>query len=217
MTTTLYSADLPQRIPLNITSKGKEFRVFHTLKPLSDADFLALADVTRKVRGEKDEIPDLIGARAALWEKLVEGVEGYRECEDWKRRVKADDRIAATKALDYANPALPDEADEGELADFDEDRTHTLEVLFCGKVVRTTHTLREPSAEDRKRFSGLLKRAATVVKKEGERFEERVAAFYDALTLDATGYAPTSRVPIWHKTTVVLEHFRLTGEAVEKN
>lgn len=215
--TTLYNADLKQRIPLNITSKGKEFRVYHTLAPLSDADFLALADVTRKARGEKDEIPDLIGARAALWEKLVESVEGYRECDDWKRRVKADDRIAATKALDYANPALPDEADEGELADFDEDRTHTLDVLFCGQVVRTTHTLREPTADHRKKFSSLLKRAATVVKKDGERFEEKIAAYYDDLAVDVTGYAPTSRIPIWHKTTVVLEHFKLTGEAVEKN
>jgi hypothetical protein len=214
---TLYNADAPQRIPLNIVSAGREFRVCHVVHPLTDADFLALADVTRKARGEKDEIPDLIGARAALWEKLVQSVEGYKPREDWKTRVKADDRIAATKALDYVNVALPEEAGDDELADFDEDRTHSLDVLFEGRVVRTTHTLQEPSADDRKRFSSLLKRAATVVKKEGEQFEQKIADFYDRLATDATGYAPGSRVPIWHKTTVVLEHFRLTGEAVEKN
>ena len=235
-----YNADAEQRVPFEVTHRGRRYTVAHIFGPLTD-ELLAEYDRRCDVRFGLADKKEAEGGRAVarsvqdfsaavwLWGKLIESVEGYGPLEgEWQSKIGDKYKAAAIDSA-VLNCTIDEGVDlpaaaEGEFLPLDSEdvRMIRLRAFFAGREVITEHFMREPSAEAMARFHSLNSRSLVVKGRRLGGTETRIPAktralgkLYDELCESNKGYA--ERVPLHHKASVVLYHLSAEQEVLEGN
>jgi hypothetical protein len=235
----VYDADAQQRVPLQVVHGGKTFNVAHTFASLTDdllIEYEKRCDV-RLSRAEKKETDGERGvssnrktflAAVWLWDALAQSVEGYKIDDGANFKEKVNDKYKAPAVEEAILACRIDEtlvmADEGELMPVGDEASSVIRLCsyFAGQEVITEHTLREPNADEMKRYQSLKSRSLVVQGTRLGRNETRIPAsaralgkLYDEVQLTASGYA--GRVPLHHKCAVIEHHMNAEQEVTVKN
>lgn len=237
----VFDAEAPEvKVPFNLERKSKLYPVAHVFRSPSDADLLEyghrrnvrMREATKAELGEKGVAmeTDADAAAAWLWDKLIIRLEGYKDDQEWRTKVSLEDKTYAINDGLLACAAIstdPENADAGELADFDDDETDTnrihLDFLIDGVQVKFFHDLRAASAVHINEYKSLMKTSYTV---RGARLGKadikvpsqlkKVASLYDQLFIGADPRY-VNRIPLNHKVAVALEHFSKERETLGGN
>lgn len=235
----LYDAEAQQSVPLKLEKRGKLYKVAHQFAPLIDDDILDYERqrdlrITEAEFNETDD-PDALAissnsfkAAVKLWDHLILSIEGYKlpGDQDWKTLINATDKAFAIESGLLAVGILPlpeaDAADAYPLDDEDASSTIQLRCLFNGQQVITKHVLREATPGELAKYQGLMSRTLLVQGTRTGKSDRRVpsrakglAELYDSLKVEASGYK--GRVPLHHKTAVVLHHLGQQQEVIAGN
>lgn len=238
-TPTLYDADAEQRIPFQFEKHGRLYTVAHVFSALSDDDIieyergrnLRLTEADPSESDDRDAMAiqgDTFSSAVSLWERKAVKVENYAcaNSPDWKKLVPVRHKAFAVQSALMPTEILPLPlvGDSEAFPEGEEDNTATirLRVLFSDQQVVTEHVLRAPSADDMTTYRSLMSRALVVkgtrVGKQDQRIPSRarrLGQLYDSLHASANGY--TGRIPLHHKMSVVLSHFRGEEESLGGN
>lgn len=168
-----------------------------------------------------------------LWNHLCIEIESYRlkdggdvKAIDWQSLVNPADKAFAidNALLGVAIVPLPEaEAEDAyALDDADDSSTIQLRASFSGRELITTHVLRSATPAEISRYRGLMSRALLVRGTRSGKTDRRIpsraielARLYDEMKISASGYV--GRVPIHHKTAVILRHPGAQQEIIAGN
>lgn len=245
-TAVLYNADAKQRIPFRLDNEGETVEVAFILNAQTD-DAIAEYDRLKSERyfaADEEETGEAAAMessdesfRAAVWllkDRLLDaegfGADGEEKPENWKDLVFEDDRDRAAvidEAYLAAQVVPAPLAPKGKLIPWTRPTARrsiiNLLAAFNGFQLRLTHERTgRPTADQITEFKSIKKSRYVV---QGTKLGQqeimippkarRFGALYDALGFTATGYA--GRVPLHHKTLVVIHDLDKQAEAVRKN
>lgn len=241
----LYDADANQRVPFRIDNEGETVEVAFILGPQTDEAIAEYDRLTneRYLAADEEESGDRNAMEttdesfgAAVWllnDRLLDaegfGAEGETKPENWKELVFDDDRDRAAVIDDayLAAQVVPAPlAKKGKRLPWSRPaRKAVVNVLalFNGHQVRLTHERTAvPTSNQITEFRSIRKSRYLV---QGTKLGQgeirvppkarRLAALYDQLGYETTGYA--GRVPLHHKALVVVHDLGKEAEAVRKN
>lgn len=231
-----FDSDAEQRVELVIQYRGTERTVAHRFSPLTDEQFFQYEQRKKTrvqvsgqelliVRNDDQEL----AAAEWLWNELALGRAGYVPRDDWRERTNVLDKtqaiqegLLAVYAVRNEKPTADDEA--AGLVDDDLGTEIELDCLFNSTASTTKHSFRAPTAADVKEYDRLMRIADNVIARGSRRPQaaqliipskaRELAALYDALIVEADGYA--GRVPAHHKREAVLELFAREARVTEK-
>lgn len=232
--TVLYNADASQTVMLEVTRDGKLYDVFHTIKPCSDEKYIEYGKALKpKLRVHPDKsverLTDVQGGSEFLYGKLLDEVRGwgdprgkYVDGKQMRLVIAGGLLLSVTDSGDGA--VLKGNADEDRPWEKPERSAIRVRCRFNGDELVTTHfPVATPTAGQRERYEGLQNRKKF---KAGARMsqtdiallppEKPLGKLYDELFDEsrAGGYAPDTRVPLWHKAEAVSALFEEDEERV---
>ena len=228
----VYDADAEQRLPFQVTRRGRLFNVAVIFGPnaLKDKTLIEYdrcrdqrisdADAAESTEADAMAVTGKSFAPAVqLFDSTKARGEGYVSTVPDKDKAYAVNNLLLAVEFVTAPTAAADElcpADDGE-----EGTTHFLRCIFNGQLVTTEHTLRD-DPDDLEEFQAIMSRALLV---KGTQFGQtdqripsravRLGALYDKAKLEVKGYA--GRVPLHHKQLVVHQHFKGGQKALVGN
>jgi len=202
----LYDAGAGQTVPLLLTKSGKEFRVSHTLNPLTDERYFSfLTDTLDSIQKAKKLTTDFYGAKYRLWSDLVISRQGYKERRDWKEVTHQSDCIAVINALLHIQ--ILDDTDANTATDdvlFDDESLSVIafNAMQSGVLISNmTHSFREESKAEMDEYLAIKSNdpvpntIASAVKLSDE---EKLCRLGRKILREWTGYADGSEIPAWH-------------------
>lgn len=235
--TAVYDAAAEQVIPLRVEHKGKRIKVAHRLGPLTD-DLLLEYERRRNVRLRKasdseidepgmEQSSDSYSAAEWLWDQLALSVSGYTPCDDWRSKVPGPHKETAINhgllVVDIVPPVDGGADDLFDLEAVSEDNVVNMRCFFDGEEVSISHELRDPSAEQTRRYKSLMSTMTRVRGTRTGKEDIRIGAktkqlgkLYDEIAAGATGYKD-GIVPLHHKQAIALDVFGSDDEFNAKN
>lgn len=240
----IFRTKQPQTVPYRMEYEGELYDVaFHFAafqeEWLKEYDSRRNIRLTKPDEGETNQRgavatdSDVIEAAAWLFDRMATGVEGFGEegeatPEDWKDSLTKDEKadiiqstvlacqIHQTPIL-VANKRLPWKRKSATSAEI------TLRSLWGGYEIETKHYLKPPTSDITQEYNQLKRRGILT---QGERLNHgerhvparwaRFGDFYNLLKESVTNYED-GKVPLHHKTEVIIHHLDKENEAVTKN
>lgn len=220
------------RCPIRFSEGGRRFKVEHVVKPPALADWLLyeqtmqmateVVDGKFQVENRKEE------AAAAIWERIVLTVKGYRVSPDkctvvelptsdpqgWKDKVPVQHKAAAIMLL--AQVSLVEEPEDAEEIDYVFDPECVVIRLNATRDGETyedlAHTFGRPNAAQHVRFSRATSRALLV---KGSRTQKsivptnlsEICKLYDELIRSTQGYSGNGNMDALHKKVAAIALF----------
>lgn len=237
-----FDAEANYRAPFSTEKKGKLFDVAHIFRSYpTDKELLEyerrrnvrMREVSKAEMGEKAIAmkTDSEAASVWLWLTTADRPEGYKQADDWRERISDEDKIYAIDHCLLACQASsidPVHADEGELADFEDDGETTvnrveLTFLVNGNQVTFFHDLKPAAAGVMKAFRDLMKESYTVKGTKLGKSDIRIPAkakeigeiYYQLKVEHDPRYL--NRIPLNHRVAVVVEHLNKERETLMEN
>lgn len=201
----LYDAAQPQTFKFNLSQRGREIPISHTLSPVDDPRFFQMCEEVEKVGERLKKITsDIFLPKEKVWDEHVTDQTGYGDRSDWKDRVSQDDKVAIVNAFFNVEPDDEPESDEeGELVyDFDALTPIHFQCYYgSAKLLGMVHKFREFTRAEKDEYFAIstnqpIENELASAQKLSKN--ERLARLGKKLLKESEGYAEGSQVPAWH-------------------
>lgn len=200
----LFDSKESQTFKFNLTQKGREIPISHTLSPVDDARFFQMSEEIESVSAKLKKITsDIFLPKERIWDEHVTAQTGYGDRADWKERVSQDDKIGIVNAYFSVEPDDEPESDEaGELIyDFDALTPIHFSCYFgSARLFGMCHKFREFTRPEKDEYLALVANQPNpneLASAEKLSKAEKLARLGKKLLKETEGYADDV-VPAWH-------------------
>lgn len=211
-----YDARTEQKIPFALTRNGREYRVSHTLQPLSAERYFEFREEIEEVDARTRKVSTAIyEPKHKLWKELAISREGFKETADWKESTHPSiaasviDLYLHTLAIDPSEQEPDDDADD---VLFDDEAPTRIEfrVLQAGALLTLSHSFAPETKAQMDQFMAImLKQPEPNVLASAKRrsLAEKLCKLGRPLLVGHEGYADGSPIPPWHLAATVESYF----------
>lgn len=211
----LYDARLEQKIPFTLNKSGREFRVSHTLRPLSDERYFEFREAIEATESAAKKISTKLWLpKVALWKDLVVSREGFVEKPDWKETTHQSIASAVVEA--YLHAAVlnenEEEAEDGEEILYDDEAPTKISfrAMQAGALLTLSHSFLPETKAQMDEYIAIETAQPipnTLASAAKRSTAEKLCKLGRQLLVETDGYAEGSHVPGWHLATTTESYF----------